>query len=67
MLPLGSRCLVHARVFAVEGRKISVEGSLSNESGILFAEATALFVTLDPSKFGKLAENASRIFGPAGV
>ena len=67
MLPLGSRCLVHARVVAVEGRKISIEGALSNDQGILFAEATALFVVLDPAKFGKLAEDASRVFGPAGT
>ena len=63
MLPLGSRALVRARVIAVEGRKVSVKGALMDERHGMFAEGEALFVTLDPARFGPLAEDASRVFG----
>ena len=63
MLPLGSRCVVRAEVISAEGRKVNVKGALSDGEGYLFAEGDALFVTLDPSKFGKLAAAASQVFG----
>jgi len=62
MLPLGSRCLVRARVASVEGRKITIEGVLNDVSGITYAEGTSIFVTMNASKFGKLAQEASRLF-----
>lgn len=63
MLPLGSRCVVRAKVVSVDGRKVNIEGALSDVAGSLFAEGTAIFVTIDPAKFGKLATEASRVFG----
>ena len=63
MLPLGTRAVVRARVIRVEGRKVGVKGTLTDGRQTLFAEGEALFVTLDPARFGPLAEDASRIFG----
>ena len=63
MLPLGARCVVEAWVSAVEGRKVRVAGRLRQGDGdTVFAEGEALFITLDPKKFGVLASEASRIF-----
>ena len=63
MLPLGARCVVEARVNAVDGRKVRVAGRLRQGDGhTVFAEGEALFITLDPKKFGMLASEASQIF-----
>jgi predicted thioesterase len=59
MLPLGSRSVVHARVVSVDGRKVKTEGAISDQSGNVIADGTALFLTLDPTKFGQLASEAS--------
>lgn len=67
MLPLGSRCVVRAEVTSVEGRKVNVKSALSDGAGYLYAEGEALFVTLDPSKFGQLAAAASQVFAEAGA
>jgi acyl-CoA thioesterase FadM len=54
---------VEAWVSAVEGRKVRVAGRLRQGDGdTVFAEGEALFITLDPKKFGVLASEASRIF-----
>jgi len=62
MLPLGTRCVVEARVASVEGRKVRVIGALRGVDGATFADGEALFVALDPEQFGALATEASRIF-----
>ena len=63
MLPLGARCVVEAWVSGVAGRKVSVAGRLTRSDGdTVYAEGEALFITLDPKKFGVLASEASRIF-----
>lgn len=65
MLRLGSRCVVRAEVVSVEGRKVIVKSALSDGAGYLFAEGEALFVALDPSKFGKLDAAASQVVAEA--
>lgn len=67
MLPLGTRTVVRARVIHVEGRKVGVIGSLTDGQHMLFAEGEALFVTLDPARFGPLAVDSSRVFGGPGL
>lgn len=62
MLPIGTRLLIEARVDSVDGRKVRTKGNLRSEDGTTFAEGEALFITLDPNKFGALAAEASRIF-----
>ena len=63
MLPLGARCVVEAWVSAVDGRKVRVAGRLRGSDGdTVYAEGEALFITLDPKKFGVLASEASQIF-----
>lgn len=66
MLPLGARCIVEARVVSAEGRKVRVAGRLLDVKGVTYAEGEALFITLDPEKFGALASEASRIFAGSG-
>ena len=63
MLPLGTRCIVEARVGHVDGRKVRVVGKLRQSDGdIIYAEGEALFIALDPKKFGPMALEVSRIF-----
>lgn len=63
MLPLGVRCIIEARVDAVDGRKIHTSSVLRDEDGNVYAESKALFITLDPKKFGTFAAEASQFFG----
>lgn len=68
MLPIGVRCVVCARICSVEGRKVRVEGSLKGLDGKVYAEADALFVTLDFAKFGVPADLITRMFArPVGT
>lgn len=53
MLPLGSRCMARARVVSIEGRKITLESILADINGMIYAEGTSIFVTVDSSRFGK--------------
>jgi acyl-coenzyme A thioesterase PaaI-like protein len=63
MLPLGARCVVEAWVSGVDGRKVRVAGRLVRSEGdTVYAEGEALFIALDPKKFGVMASEASRIF-----
>ncbi len=62
MLPLGTRCLVKARVLEVSGRKIKTTGELcSAHDGRLFCRGEGLFVTLDHEKIGQLSDKAKVI------
>lgn len=58
MLPLGTDALLEAWVESVEGRKVRTAGRLVGEAGEVFAEARALFVTLDAERFGVMLEKA---------
>lgn len=62
MLPLGTRCIVDAHIVSVDGRKVRVAAVLRDEAGTIYTEGEALFITLDPEKFGALAAEASRLF-----
>ena len=59
MLPLGTDALLEAWVERVEGRKVWTLGRLLGEDGEPFAEADALFLTLDPARFMPLIEKAA--------
>ncbi len=62
MLPLGARCLVHARVIEVNGRKIKTTGELRSADGNqLYCRGEALFVVLDPQKIETLSAKAKLI------
>ncbi len=63
MLPLESRCVVEARVASVEGRKVRVEATLGDGDGLVYAEGTALFIEIDPERFGDLASKAAALLG----
>lgn len=59
MLPLGTRCIIHAEVVAVAGRKVTTRGVLRNGSdGTEYCRAEGLFVTLDESRIEGLSEKA---------
>ena len=63
LLPLGTDALLEAWVEGVEGRKVRTAGRLFDEKGEVFAEATALFVTLDPGRFGEILERVAAGIG----
>lgn len=63
MLPIGTDALFEAWVERVEGRKVWTRGRLFDEAGETFAETTALFVTLDPARFGDLLASVERVLG----
>ena len=62
MLPLGTRCLVKARVLEIKGRKIQTTGELvSATEEKLFCKGEALFVILDHGKIESLSDKAQVI------
>jgi acyl-coenzyme A thioesterase PaaI-like protein len=63
LLPLGTDALLEAWVETVEGRKVWTAGRLFDERGEVFAEAHALFVTLDPERFGALLDQVTAKIG----
>ena len=52
LLPLGTDALLEAWVERREGRKVWTAGFLRGDDGTVFAEATALFIRLDPDSVG---------------
>ncbi len=59
MLPLGTRCLVHARVLESNGRKIKTTAELcSMDEEQMYCTGEALFVTLDQEKIEQLSAKA---------
>ncbi len=62
MLPLGTRCLVKARVLEVDRRKIKTTAELcSAEDGQLFCKGEALFITLDLKQINMLSKKGQVI------
>ena len=59
MLPLGTDALMEAWVERIEGRKVYTRGRLLDEQGEPFAEAEAIFLELDASRFRPLLEKAA--------
>lgn len=66
MLPLGTRCLMQAKVTAADGRKVRTAGTIYDEDGTLFCEGEALFITLDPERFGPLAAGVTPLLADQG-
>ena len=63
MLPLETRCVIEARVVAVDGRKVRTEAEVKDRGGRVFATARGLFITLDSTKFGEMAERIKELLG----
>lgn len=63
LLPVGTVTRFEAWVAGAEGRKVRAAARLEGEDGELYAEANALFVTLDPERFGGLVAQAARSLG----
>jgi acyl-coenzyme A thioesterase PaaI-like protein len=62
MLPLGTRCVVEARVEDANGRKIKTTCKLRSEDGTrVFCSGEALFLILDQEKIESLSQNAKVI------
>jgi acyl-coenzyme A thioesterase PaaI-like protein len=63
MLPLGTDATLEASVDRVDGRKVWTSGRLLDGRGESFASAEALFVKLDPVRFGPLLEKVAASLG----
>ena len=63
MLPLGTDATLEAWVDRVDGRKVWTRGRLLDAGGETFATAEALFVKLDPVRFGPLLERVAAALG----
>jgi acyl-coenzyme A thioesterase PaaI-like protein len=61
MLPLGTRCIMRAQVTAADGRKVRTNSTIYDEEGTVFSEGEALFIELDPKRFGDLAADVSSL------
>jgi len=62
MLPLGTRCVVHARVQEANGRKIKTSGELRSADGQqVFCRGEALFVVLEHQVIEQLSDKAKVI------
>lgn len=65
MLPLNTEALLEAWVDHVDGRKVKTRGRLFGPGGELYAEGEALFIVLDPERFGPMVERAARTLDKA--
>jgi len=54
MLPLGTDAIFEAWIERVDGRKVSTRSRLFGPDGETSAEASALFLVLDPVRFAEL-------------
>lgn len=63
LIPLGTVATLTAEFTGPHGRKLSTRGRLEGPDGTLYAEGEALFLVLDPSRFGALANRAREILG----
>jgi acyl-coenzyme A thioesterase PaaI-like protein len=63
LLPIGTDALFEAWIEGVEGRKVRARGRLLAEDGAPYAEAEALFVVLDPERFGEMLRRAALALG----
>jgi acyl-coenzyme A thioesterase PaaI-like protein len=63
MLPLGTDALLEAYVERHEGRKVWTAGNLRGDDGTLYAEATALFIRLDPERDRAILARAAAALG----
>ena len=66
MLPLETRCIVEPRISKVDGRKVRTEAEIKDLAGKVYTTARGLFITIDTSKFGDIADRVEGLFkGPA--
>lgn len=63
MLPLGTDTTLEAWIEGVEGRKVYGRGRLLGDDREPFAEATGIFVVLDPERFRGLLERVAESLG----
>jgi len=63
LIPLGTVATLTAEITEVRGRKVRTQGRLEGADGVLFAEGEGLFLTLDPARFGDMAEQAMKMLG----
>lgn len=63
MLPLGTDTTLEAWVEKVEGRKVWMAAVIRSPTGEIFADGRALFVKLDPERFGPLLEKVAEALG----
>jgi len=63
MLPLGTDALLEAWVVEHAGRKVRTGAALRGEDGTLYAEASALFVRLDPDRDRAMLERVAEATG----
>jgi len=66
LIPLETVATLTAKVVEVQGRKVRTRSRLEGADGTLYAEGEGLFLTLDPSRFGDMAERAMRMLGEPG-
>ena len=67
MLPLETWCIVESRVVDVDGRKVRTEAEVKDRNGKVFSTATGLFITLNESKFGDMAERVKGMLGDTPI
>lgn len=67
MVPLGTDALIEAWVESVSGRKVYLASSLEDEEHNVLAGATALFVMIDPDRFGELLRRVAAAGGDAEI
>ena len=67
MLPLGTRCVVEARVESISGRKVTTRARLAGVDGTRFATGRGLFIELDPQRSSEILDKIARYFGADGA
>ncbi len=59
MLPLGTRCVVEAKIVEVDRRKVFTHGYLRSADGVTtYCDGEALFIVLDESRIGEMSAKA---------
>ncbi|MCK6502149.1 PaaI family thioesterase [Myxococcota bacterium] len=61
LIPLETVATLTAEITEVDGRKVRTCGSLVGPGGVVYAEGEGLFLALDPTRFGDMAERAMRM------
>lgn len=56
MIPIGTTAAIEIWIEKNHGRKVLAKGRIANACGTVYSEARGLFVTIDPARFGPLAD-----------
>jgi acyl-coenzyme A thioesterase PaaI-like protein len=62
MLPLETCCVVESSVASIDGRKVRTKAEIKDRNGKVYTTASGLFIELDVSKFGDMAERVKDLF-----